>query len=116
MVMENEHSEAYNLGYAEGKSAASWVFDGNTTEATYRYVLKGIEDGDPALYSMYDERIPNLSGEYSDDMTPVKLARDLDLDFFADAEAVDTACEDWQYGASDGFWHSVEEMARHALG
>lgn len=39
---------AGKLGRDAGKAAASWTFDGSTPEGTYRRVLRGIEDGDPA--------------------------------------------------------------------
>lgn len=110
---DNENSPAYELGYAMGLAAATWVFDGNTSRETYERVLKGIEDGDPEIYDAY--RLPDLSGEDADGMTPVGLAAVLGLDFFAQAEAVDKACEDWEYGVGDGFWNSVERTARHML-
>ena len=42
-------SDAENLGRDAGRAAASWMFDGNTPEDTYRAVLRGIEEGDPAI-------------------------------------------------------------------
>lgn len=36
-------------GAEDGRTAAGLVFDGNTTEDTYRAVLTGLEDGDPAV-------------------------------------------------------------------
>ena len=39
---------AGKLGRDAGKAVASWTFDGSTPEGTYRRVLRGIEDGDPA--------------------------------------------------------------------
>jgi hypothetical protein len=46
------------------KNAASWVFDGNTEDATYRRVLKGIEDGDPEIM----DALPcvDWSGQWAD--------------------------------------------------
>ena len=40
---------AEELGRDAGQAAASWVFDGNTPEDAYQRVLRGIDDGDPAV-------------------------------------------------------------------
>ena len=40
---------ADELGRDAGTTAASWVFDGNTPEDAYQRVLRGIDDGDPAV-------------------------------------------------------------------
>lgn len=108
--MNEEHSQAYNLGYDAGMAAASWVFDGNTTDETYQRVLTGINDGDPAVMDMFN--VPSLSGEFAGETTPRSLADELGID---DEFDVDTACEDWEYGVSDGFWSAVASMARHHL-
>ena len=42
-------AKAEELGRDAGKAAASWVFDGNTPEEEYQRVLRGIEEGDPAV-------------------------------------------------------------------
>ena len=50
-------------GEAEGKrgsAAATWVFDRNTTEETYRAVARMLAEGDPEIYDTY--RVPDLSG------------------------------------------------------
>lgn len=44
---------ARKLGDEHGKAAASWYFDGNTDDGMYAKVLKGIEDGDPAIYDTF---------------------------------------------------------------
>jgi len=59
-------------GAEAGRNAASWCTDGNTTLETYRAILRGIEDGDPAVLDAY--RVPDLSGEYADAPTPSDLA------------------------------------------
>ena len=46
-------SDAENFGRDAGRAAASWMFDGNTPEDTYRAVLRGIEEGDPAILDAY---------------------------------------------------------------
>jgi hypothetical protein len=69
-------SDAEDLGRDVGKAAASWMFDGNTTEDTYRAVLRGIEDGDPAILGAYPSPGLSADGGY----TEADLARDLGLD------------------------------------
>lgn len=58
-------------GHQRGQDAASWFFDGNTSRETYAEILKGIQDGDPAVL----DRLPSadLSGEWADSPTPQTL-------------------------------------------
>jgi hypothetical protein len=101
--------EAARLGTESGKAAASWFFDGNTPEATYRTVLKQLDDGDPEIYDSY--RVPDLlNGDYGED----DLARDIRVGrssrLFGKCA---TAFEEAQY---DAFWAEVERAARAYLG
>ena len=73
--------EARKDGAAAGRAAASWVFDGNTKDATYREVLKGIEDGDPEVMDRF--RTPDLSGEWTDEPTPRTRERRAEVRDFA---------------------------------
>lgn len=100
-------------GREAGRAAASWCFDGNTTDATYRYFLKGLEDGDPAVLDAYTA--PNLSGEWAGDPTPQSLAEDYDLDETNDPEGwrLDEACRAWEDAASEAFWQELERAARY---
>jgi len=100
-------------GRDAGRNAASWCFDGNTTDATYRYVLKGLEDGDPAVLDTYSA--PNLSGEWADAPTPQSLAEDYDLDTTNDPDStrLDEACSVWEDAASEAFWKELERTARY---
>ena len=52
------------------------MFDGNTPEDTYRAVLRGIEDGDPAILDAHPAPGLSAGGGY----TEADLARDLGLD------------------------------------
>ena len=102
-------SDAEDLGRDAGKAAASWVFDGNTPEDTYRNVLRGIEDGDPAILGAHPAPGLSADGGY----TEADLARDLGLDdedqLFPDAV---TAYLD---AAAETFWHETERLAREHL-
>lgn len=99
------------LGEEHGRAAASWFFDGNTSEETYRVVLRGLEDGDPAVL----DSLPSapLSGEWADDPTPASVLQDLGVD-------ADTL-EDWEESEimdayEDGFYtasrDAIETAAR----
>lgn len=99
-------------GRAAGESAASWCFDGNTSRETYKRVLKGMEEGDPAVLDAF--RVPDLSGEWSGDPTPSTLAADYDIDERRDPDGflLDEACETWMNAASEAFWSELERVAR----
>lgn len=97
-------------GETAGRNAASWAFDGNTTTKTYRTVLRGIQDGDPAVLDSF--HTPDLSGEWSGDPTPSTLAEDYDI---ADDDRrdwlLDEVCNVWMDAASEAFWSEVERIA-----
>lgn len=61
-------------GTRAGTAAASWVFDGNTPEEAYTAVLRGLDDGDPAVYDTLP--YPDLSGEWADSLTGPQLVDD----------------------------------------
>lgn len=63
-------ADARKLGTEHGYGVATWVFDGNTPQATYVQFEKWIDDGDPEMWTYYREP---LSGEFADDMTPDRL-------------------------------------------
>lgn len=108
-------AEAERIGTDHGKAAASWVFDGNTTAETYRWYLRGIEEGDPEVLDSLRE--PNLSGEFAGDYTPRDLAGDLGIDDTgADSADVLSEFEDAYLGAaSSSFWHEIERVCRLML-
>jgi hypothetical protein len=110
-------TRAASMGREHGINAASWVFDGNTTGETYRTVLHGIEDGDPAVYDMFRE--PNLSGEFADDYSIRDLQSDLgiEIDWTRDdtqeaSELLDECANAYADAASEAFWHEIERLAR----
>jgi hypothetical protein len=55
-------------GHEDGRCAGTWVIDGTTTDETKQAILKGLEDGDPAVY----DQLPSspLSGEWADGLLP----------------------------------------------
>jgi hypothetical protein len=107
--------KARKIGEFNGKNAASWVFDGNTTTETYETVLKGIEDGDPAIYDMFTE--PNFSGEYGDSYSERDLADDIGISYDdTKTEEMDEIADHYLDAARWTFWHEIERVARLQLG
>jgi hypothetical protein len=71
--------EAYELGAEHAANAASWIIDGNTPHECVVRVVALLDEGDDL--DDYLPRRPNLSGEYTDDLTPGELAAKItDLD------------------------------------
>lgn len=101
--------EAEKIGRANGRSAATWVFDGNTSRETYAAVLKGLEEGDPAVYDAYRE--------YADDYSESDLAFNLGLDSIddLDPDERDEITDAYLQAADDEFWRAVESCARQML-
>jgi hypothetical protein len=86
---------ARKLGNEHGEGAASWYFDSNTSCETYERVLKGLEDGDPAVL----DTLPTnpLSGKYADDLTPRSLLMQLGEDEdTVSAETQDAICTEYE--------------------
>ena len=95
-------SKFYKDGYAAGLAAGSWVIDGNTTTERCAAILKGLEDGDPAVM---DLQPAPLSGEWAGESIPelfgyTPSSRCLDL---------------YEEGYSAGFWDEVERAARYQV-
>ena len=67
---------AEELGREAGKAAASRVFDGNTPEDAYRRVLRGIDEGDPAVLDAIEPPAIGPAAGYTED----DLARDLGIE------------------------------------
>lgn len=105
-------AEARKLGAERGLAAASWVFDGNTPQRTYRAFLRAWDDGDPVL----DNYAPTsgwLSGEWADTPTPDTLARDLGI---TDPDEIDAACDAYEDAATEAYWAELERVARLMVG
>lgn len=118
---------ARNLGKEAGANFAHWVaqdtFGGRCTrdhKAKARAVLESIESCD---HSHMDVRLPNLSGEYADEMTPAKLLED--VLWYTDAdrgehtdeveEALDDICNEWEQGVGEGYEWQLAQLAKSAI-
>lgn len=99
-------------GATAGHNAATWVFDGNTDDATYARVLRGLDEGDPAVYDAYNA--PDLSGQWAGGETPASLAHTYGI--AEGDERMDDVCSAWEDAAADAFWAEVERAARAHVG
>ncbi len=102
-------AKAASLGRDAGKAAASWMFDGNTPEDAYRAVLRGIDDGDPAVLDAHPAPSLSADGGYSE----ADLARDLGLD--GEDQLPPEAVTAYLDAAAGTFWDETERIAREHL-
>ena len=102
-------AEAASLGRDAGKTAASWMFDGNTPEDAYRAVLRGIDDGDPAILDAHPAPGLSACGGYSH----ADLADDLGLD--GEDQLPPGAVTAYLDAADQTFWNQTERLAREHL-
>jgi hypothetical protein len=118
---------ARNMGKEAGANFAHWVaqdtFGGRVTrnhKENARAVLESIESGD---HTHMDVRLPNLSGEYADEMTPAKLLEDILWHTDAERgehtdeveEALDDICSEWESGVNEGYEWQLAQLARSTL-
>lgn len=103
---------AFELGREHGMSAGTWVIDGNTSEETARWWLRGLEDGDPEV----EDQLPSapLSGEWAGDPLPADVLASLDLD--EDDVRADDLLSAFEDGYYTGAHEQVEWAARAVLG
>ncbi len=69
-------AKAAELGRDVGKTAATWVFDGNTPGEAYQRVRRGIDEGDPAVLDAIEPPAIGPGAGYDQD----DLARDLGIE------------------------------------
>jgi hypothetical protein len=103
-------AKAEELGRAAGTTAAGQVFDGNTPDGEYQRVLRGIEEGDPAVLDATEPpAIGPAAGYDSGD-----LARDLGIEP-AD-RGLPRAVSAYADAFTDAFWQETERAARDHAG
>lgn len=102
--------EAKKEGRQAGLAAASWKFDGNTTDETYRAFLQGSEDGDPAVMDAYSP--PSwLSGEWAGESISEILGESS-----GDDERDDEIATIYEEAADTAYWRELERVARYHAG
>jgi hypothetical protein len=104
-------SEAEKAGVEHGRAAASWYFDGNTSRETYEAVLRGLEDGDPAVLDTFPSS--PLSGEWADDPTPASVLEALGVE--ENDDAADDYLGAYESGFSDAVMFEIEGAARYQV-
>lgn len=113
-TLDERIAAARARGEKAGKAAASWVFDGNTTDETYRTTLQGIEDGDPEVMDRLS--YSPLSGEWAGESI-TELFGDLMSHSWDDRtnEMLDEleALEDaYETAATAAYWDGIEATCR----
>jgi hypothetical protein len=103
-------AKAEELGRAAGQTAAGQVFDGNTPGEEYRRVLRGIEEGDPAVLDAAEPPAIGPAAGYD----PGDLARDLGIEP-AD-RGLPRAVSAYADAFTSAFWQETERAARDHAG
>jgi len=99
-------AKAEELGRDAGKAAASQVFDGSTPDEAYQRVLRGIDDGDPAVLDAVEPPAIGPGAGYTED----DLARDLGID--PRDRALPRAVSAYADAFTGSFWQETERAAR----
>lgn len=114
-TLDTFEERARELGDEHGKNAASWYFDGNTDDNTYRAVLDGLENGDPQIL----DTIPGspLSGEWADGMTMGRLLKEIGVEdphaeLSFNPEPWDSIADAYCDAYGTAAVHEVERVAR----
>lgn len=109
---------AEQRGREAGKAAASWVFDGNTTDAAYRRVLRGLDIGDPEVLDQLPG--PDLSGQFADTLTGPQLTAEAleaaGVDEEDDSDNLTILCDIFEAEFYIGRDDELLRVARYHLG
>jgi hypothetical protein len=106
------HGEAYALGNAAGNCAGSWAVDGNTSQDTLRAIIKGYNDGDPAVLNMQPVSVVWSSPTRDDVLQDIMDAEDVDE---IDDHITDELLCEYENAFSEGFWDQVIRSATAML-
>ena len=122
MNTKTPEQKAEELGNSAGKNAAEWaiqdLWGGRATKGereTAESVLQQLSDGDPAVYDAF--KLPDLSGEWGGDPTPVDLFQNcMGYEYLPESmesqEIMDELCTIWEQAVSDSFFATLEQSAR----
>jgi hypothetical protein len=109
--MATTHSAAaWRLGRDHAENSASWLDIDSEDHA--RKLLALIEDGDPRVDEYFNA--PNLSGEWSGDLTPQLLLEEIGAEDSDDGENLNRLCQRYEDGANH-YWDLVERRLRKYL-
>jgi len=111
-------AQAKARGRQAGLAAASWAIDGNRDEQWYRKALALLDAGDP-LVDEWMPALPDLSGEWADELTMSELAAEVVEPAHADdvgCDLVNDLATAWEAGRDEVFHTEVERLWRHAVG
>jgi len=103
-------TRAGELGRDAGRAAATWVFDGSTPEEAYQRVLRGIDEGDPAVLDAIEPPAIGPAAGYDED----DLARDLGIK--PEDRALPRAVSAYADAFIGSFWQETERTAREHTG
>ena len=106
MIMD----DVIDKGTVDGKAAASWVFDGNTSIEQYKEYLRGVEEGDPEILDKYPAPNP-LSGEWAGGLTPESLAYQFVGETY-DYVLVDEIASTYEAAFENAYYNELERIAR----
>lgn len=95
------------MGAEAGKSAGSWIIDGNTSVETCAAILAGLEDGDPQVMDMMPAP---LSGEMAGESIPEIFGLAVGEDWPTDGELAE-----YEDAYSLAFWDTVEAACRYQV-
>lgn len=108
---------AADLGATDGRAAAGWYFDGNTSPDAYTAVLAGIEDGDPAVLDTFPSA--DLSGQWADSLTGPALVRDALQSAGIDLDSDDAVTDDsvaWDNDICDAYESAFSTAVEDEIG
>jgi len=100
--------QAEELGREAGNAAATWYYDrSEPSREDFLAVLKGIRECDPVIMDTFMSG--SLSGEFADDMTPMKLYELLGIETQTTLNAIgDAVCDAWERGFNTAYQRAVE--------
>ena len=106
MIMD----DVIDKGTVDGKAAASWVFEGNTSIEQYKEYLRGVEEGDPEILDKYPAPNP-LSGEWAGGLTAESLAYQFVGETY-DYVLVDEIASTYEVAFENAYYDELERIAR----
>lgn len=112
---------AAELGEQHGRNAADWIeLDNLTASELLDHAHHTLDDDIPKIADRY--RLPDLSGEMADGLTPATLQDALDWDYQALTEPgeaddlLDRCCEVYENAVHEAFWARLTgRCLRHLL-